>query len=160
MPEPLDAPALRRRLRTAYERRGQLLTAVLYHQDLLRGSVYDLVEDFVRAVGRGVMNLLILDRGFIDGEAIGRCKEKHRIDVLIPLTKTMDLFVDVMGLGSSPDAQWQELPAPPAPASATTAAPAPRIGAPGRFTVSEPQIPELRSCFSRILVVTSRLVAS
>ena len=42
MPKTVDAPALRRRLRTAYERLGQLLTAVLYHQDLLRGSVYEL----------------------------------------------------------------------------------------------------------------------
>jgi hypothetical protein len=77
--------------------------------------LYELVDDFVRAVGRGVMKLLILDRGFIDGEAIGRCKQKHRIDVLIPLKKSMDIFVDVMGLGRSEDARWQDLPAPAPP---------------------------------------------
>jgi hypothetical protein len=77
--------------------------------------LYEMVDEFVRAVGRGVMKLLILDRGFIDGEAIGRCKQKHRIDVLIPLKKSMDLFVDVMGLGRSEDAAWQDLPAPSAP---------------------------------------------
>lgn len=77
--------------------------------------LYEMVDAFVGAVGRGVMKLLILDRGFIDGEAIGRCKQKHRIDVLIPLKKNMDLFVDVMGLGRSEDAAWQDLPAPSAP---------------------------------------------
>jgi hypothetical protein len=77
--------------------------------------LYEMVDEFVRAVGRGVMKLLILDRGFIDGEAIGRCKQKHRIDVLIPLKKNMDLFVDVMGLGRSEDAPWQDVSAPPAP---------------------------------------------
>lgn len=41
--------------------------------------LYAMVDDFVRAVGRGIMKLLILDRGFIDGEAIGRCKQEHRI---------------------------------------------------------------------------------
>ena len=77
--------------------------------------LYAMVDDFVRAVGRGVMKLLILDRGFIDGEAIGRCKEEHRIDILLPLQKKMDIFVDVMGLGSSSDAEWKDLPATPAP---------------------------------------------
>ena len=77
--------------------------------------LYEMVDEFVRAVGRGVMKLLILDRGFIDGGAIGRCKQKHRIDVLIPLKKSMDLFVDVMGLGRSEDAPWQDLPDPTPP---------------------------------------------
>jgi hypothetical protein len=77
--------------------------------------LYEMVDEFVGAVGRGIMKLLILDRGFIDGEAIGRCKQKHRIDVLIPLKKSMDLFVDVMGLGRSEDAPWQDLPAPAPP---------------------------------------------
>jgi hypothetical protein len=80
--------------------------------------LYEMVDDFVRAVGRGVMKLLVLDRGFIDGEAIGRCKNKHRIDVLIPLRKDMDLFGDVMGLGRAEGAAWQDLP-PPGPPPVT-----------------------------------------
>lgn len=75
--------------------------------------VYELVEQFIEAVGSGVMKLLILDRGFLDGKAIGQCRRKHRIDVLIPLKKNMDLFVDAMGLAQDPQAQWQELPQPP-----------------------------------------------
>ena len=42
MPKAIDASALRKRLWTAYERLGQLLTAMLQHQVLLRGSVYEL----------------------------------------------------------------------------------------------------------------------
>jgi len=77
--------------------------------------LYDMVEGFVQAVGHGVMKLLILDRGFLDGEAIGHCRRKHRVEVLIPLKKTMDLYVDALGLAQSPGARWEDLPAPPAP---------------------------------------------
>jgi hypothetical protein len=35
---------------------------------------------------------LILDRGFIDGQAISRCKEDWGIDVVIPIRKDMDLW--------------------------------------------------------------------
>lgn len=84
--------------------------------------LYAMVEEFLRAVGRGVMKLLILDRAFLDGEAIGKCRRQHRIEVLIPLKKNMDLYVDALGLAQSPDARWEELPreapAPPPPAPA------------------------------------------
>src|SRR4030066_67579 len=52
--------------------------------------LYELVKQFVEAVGPGVIKRLILDRGFIDGEAISLCKNKD-IDVLIPIRRTMDL---------------------------------------------------------------------
>ncbi len=60
--------------------------------------LYRLVDGFVEAAGRGVMKRLILDRGFIDGEQIGRCKSEHGIDVLMPLKKNMDIYEDVLGL--------------------------------------------------------------
>jgi hypothetical protein len=78
--------------------------------------LYEMVEQFVGAVGRGVMKLLVLDRGFLDGKAIGRCRKDLRVDVLIPLRKNMDLFVDAVGLARSPEAQWEELAPKPAPA--------------------------------------------
>lgn len=78
--------------------------------------LYEMVESFVRAVGRGVMKLLILDRGFLDGEAIGRCRRDFRVDVLIPLRTNMDLYVDAVGLARSPEAEWKELPSPAPPA--------------------------------------------
>jgi len=37
----------------------------------------------------GLMKLLIIDRGYIDGEFIGRIKQDHGVDVLIPLKKNM-----------------------------------------------------------------------
>jgi hypothetical protein len=42
--------------------------------------LYRLVEQFVALHGKGVMKRLILDRGFIDGPAIGRCKKEWGID--------------------------------------------------------------------------------
>ena len=70
--------------------------------------LYDLVKQFVETVGSGVMKRLILDRGFIDGEAIYRCKKKYGIDVLIPLRHNMDLYTDAMALFREPEVQWVE----------------------------------------------------
>ena len=36
--------------------------------------LYEMVEEFVQRVGKGVMKKLILDRGFIDGPRISRCQ--------------------------------------------------------------------------------------
>ena len=77
--------------------------------------LYGLVQEFVQAVGTGLMKLLILDRGFLDGEAIGRCR-KQRIHVLLPLKKNMDLYTDALGLGRDPEADWREVSPPPDPA--------------------------------------------
>jgi hypothetical protein len=70
--------------------------------------LYELVDGFVAAVGPGVMRLLILDRGFIDGERIGRCKTEHGIDVVIPLRRNMDAFQDMLGLQRLPDVRFEE----------------------------------------------------
>lgn len=89
--------------------------------------LYGMVEEFIKAVGRGVMKLLILDRGFLDGEAIGLCRRKYRIDILIPLKKNMDLFGDVMGLARSPDARWQDESPPPPVTTAPASRPEPIV---------------------------------
>lgn len=60
--------------------------------------LYELVDQFVRFHGKGVMKKLILDRGFGDGPEIGRCKKEQGIDVLIPVRRNMDIYVDVLGL--------------------------------------------------------------
>jgi hypothetical protein len=70
--------------------------------------LYELVKEFVEAAGLGVMKRLILDRGFIDGEAITLCKKNYGIDVLIPLRRSMDLYTDAMALFREPDVQWFE----------------------------------------------------
>jgi len=47
-----------------------------------------LIPDFCRQFS-GLMKLLIIDRGYIDGEFIAKIKQDHRVDVLIPLKKNM-----------------------------------------------------------------------
>lgn len=75
--------------------------------------LYQLVENFVRVVGQGVMKLLILDRGFIDGKNLSRCKEELGVDVLIPIKKNMDIWTDAWALGKTE--RWQPLPSPARP---------------------------------------------
>jgi len=70
--------------------------------------LYEMVDDFVGAVGNGVMKRLILDRGFVDGEKIARCKQEHKIDVLIPVKRKMDIYEDAAALFAQPEVQWQE----------------------------------------------------
>jgi Transposase DDE domain len=70
--------------------------------------LYALVEEFVRTVGKGVMKRLILDRGFLDGEAISQCKEQYGIEILIPIRRNMDIYDDAMALFQSSDVQWVE----------------------------------------------------
>jgi len=60
--------------------------------------LYDLVEQFVGFHGKGTLKKLILDRGFLDGSNIGRCKREWGIDVLIPARRDMDIYQDVVGL--------------------------------------------------------------
>lgn len=68
--------------------------------------LYELVDYFVSVVGRGVMKRLILDRGFLDGEKIARCKQEHKIDVLIPVRRKMDIYEDAAALFKQPDVTW------------------------------------------------------
>ena len=68
--------------------------------------LYELVKQFVETVGPGVMKRLILDRGFLDGEAISLCKRKYGIDVLIPLRRNMDLYEDARALFRESDVPW------------------------------------------------------
>jgi len=68
--------------------------------------LYGLVNKFVEVVGQGVMKRLILDRGFLDGKAISRCKKELGIDVLIPLRRNMDLYEDAKILFQQPEVDW------------------------------------------------------
>ena len=86
---------------------------------LLPGNVheaepfYALVEQFVQTVGVGVIKWLMLDRGFIDGAKISRCKQAWDINVVIPVRKDMDLWTDAWALAQQQS--WTRLPAPPEP---------------------------------------------
>jgi hypothetical protein len=74
--------------------------------------LYELVEQFVEIVGFGVIKRLILDRGFLDGEAISLGKKKYGIDILIPLRRNMDLYEDAMALFREPEVHWVECQEP------------------------------------------------
>jgi len=76
--------------------------------------LYEMVDDFVEAVGPGVMKRLIVDRGFLDGASISHCKSDHGIDVLIPVRRSMDIYADAMALFEQPEVEWLpwEEPAP------------------------------------------------
>ena len=69
--------------------------------------LYELVDGFVKAVDRGWMKVLMLDRGLIDGANIGRLKSAHHIDTIIPLKKNMDAYQDAMGLTRLKDFPWE-----------------------------------------------------
>ena len=59
------------------------------------------------------MKTLILDRGFIDGARIGKCKKDYGVDVVIPLRKNMNLYQDVLGLTRGRDFEWELYEKPP-----------------------------------------------
>ena len=75
--------------------------------------LYRLVEQFIEFHGQGVLKRLIVDRGFIDGPAIGRCKQEWKIDVLIPARSNMDIYQDVVSLAVSGALSFQPLRPPP-----------------------------------------------
>lgn len=76
--------------------------------------LYDMVEQFVGFHGKGTLKKLILDRGFLDGLNIGRCKKEWGIDVLIPARKDMDIYQDVVGLAKAGRVEFVPW-TPPAP---------------------------------------------
>lgn len=69
--------------------------------------LYRLVEQFIECHGRGVLKRLIVDRGFIDGPEIGRCKKEWGVDVLIPARSNMDIYQDVVSLAASGELCFQ-----------------------------------------------------
>ena len=53
------------------------------------------------------MKRLILDRGFLDGAQIGRCKQEWGIHVLIPARHNMEIYQDVLGLAEAGELSFQ-----------------------------------------------------
>lgn len=73
--------------------------------------LYELVDQFVQRMGKGVMKKLILDRGFIDGRKISHCQQDLGVAVLIPMKKKMDIWDDAWALGKTEP--WLDVPVPP-----------------------------------------------
>jgi hypothetical protein len=81
--------------------------AVLKDNESEATAFWPLLDRFLAAVGPGVLKVVLLDRGFINGEQIGRLKRDHGIDTVIPIRSDMDLLEDVRGLMKLP-VQWEE----------------------------------------------------
>ena len=69
--------------------------------------LYELVDGFVKAVDRGWMKILMVDRGLIDGPNIGRLKRDYQVDTVVPLKKNMNAYQDVLGLTRLKDFSWE-----------------------------------------------------
>ena len=87
--------------------------------------LYELVEEVVRAVHKGFIKVLIVDRGLIDGERMGHLKQKLAIDTIVPLRTNMDLYADAIGLTRLRDFAWESYVPPAALPPAATASPRP-----------------------------------
>jgi len=81
--------------------------------------LWEMVDEFVEVMCKGVMKDLILDRGFLDGEAIAKVKTKYGINVTIGVKRNMNVFQDALGLVNLPEVQWEsytrERSEPPVP---------------------------------------------
>jgi hypothetical protein len=69
-------------------------------------ALWPLVDTFVERLP-GVMKVLLLDRGFINGPQMGRLKTEHGIDTVIPIRSDMDILEDVRGLTKLETTQWE-----------------------------------------------------
>jgi hypothetical protein len=87
--------------------------------------LYELVEEVVRAVHKGFIKVLIVDRGLIDGERMGHLKQKLAIDTIVPLRSNMDLYADAIGLTRLPGFSWEPYVPQTAPPPVVTASPRP-----------------------------------
>ena len=68
---------------------------------------WEMVDEFVSVMGKGVIKDLILDRGFLDGEAIAKVKREYGMDVTIGVKRNMNVFEDAMGMVNLPEVQWE-----------------------------------------------------
>jgi len=74
--------------------------------DLVDGKI--LVNEFVDVVGKGVMKLLITDRGYIDGAFITTVKEDLGSDILMPLKSNMTALTDSIQIAESFKYKWSD----------------------------------------------------
>jgi hypothetical protein len=87
--------------------------------------LYELVDELAAAVGRDVVKVLILDRGFIDGPEMGRLWRDRHIETVVPLRANMSLYADAVGLTRLPGFAWEPYPAPAPVRRAPAASPKP-----------------------------------
>lgn len=101
---------------------------VLQANESEASALWPLLDTFLATVGPGVMKVLLVDRGFINGAEIGRLKQDHGIDTVIPIRRDMNLQEDVRGLMKL-ETRWEEYKPthrPPLPDPARASAGQPR----------------------------------
>lgn len=69
--------------------------------------VREMVTETLQLGGAGAIELLLMDREFVDGDLINRLKGDHGIDVIIPVKKNMDILEDMRGLARIDQCPWQ-----------------------------------------------------
>ncbi len=69
----------------------------------------DLVDEYVKNVGKDKIKLLIMDRAFLSAAMISRFKSDYGIDTLIPLKKNMDAAADAEGLLRLSNVGWKKV---------------------------------------------------
>jgi len=80
---------------------------VLKENEAEATALWPMLDTFLVTVGAGVMKILLLDRGFINGAQMGRLKRDHNIDTVIPIRSDMNWQDDVKGLMKLPT-PWEE----------------------------------------------------
>ena len=90
---------------------------VLHGDESEATAFWPLVHGFVAEVGAGVIQVLLLDRGFVNGAEIARLKQQHGIDTVIPVRRDMDIRQDVEGLRqlATPWEEYEPTRRPPLP---------------------------------------------
>lgn len=78
-------------------------------------ALVPLVDDFVGSVGRGILKILLVDRGFIDGKSFGHIKKEHGIDIVVPLKAKMSITEDAWRLAEVDGKPWVIWTPPPKP---------------------------------------------
>ena len=66
-----------------------------------------MISDFCRRFP-GLIKILVLDRGCIDKNFIYKLKHAYQIDVLIPLRKSMDAYVDTIAIAKAQN-KWETI---------------------------------------------------
>lgn len=70
--------------------------------------LYELVDNFVKRVGKRIMKKLILDRGFICGKKVSICKKRLGVDVVIGVRSNMDIYDDTLRIAEGFKLDWKE----------------------------------------------------
>lgn len=70
--------------------------------------IYNMVENFLQIVGRGIMKWFIVDRGLIDGKQMAHLKKDWGVDTLTGLKSNLAILEDARGLLRMDKVNWQD----------------------------------------------------